>query len=159
YEGIAQTNDSILKIVNLSENDRLAYFETFVEQLKTQVEEQKEKQEAQTRNQGLITVNNSGNAATSRAGGSTTQAVSFYFYNSTTVAYGKNEFIKVWGNRSLEDDWRWSTKSASNTSSNVSVNNVIASATENELFDPQYYISKIPSEERAIDSILKERNY
>src|SRR5690606_27632733 len=40
YEGIAQTNDSILKMVNLSESDRLAYFEAFVEHLKIQVEEQ-----------------------------------------------------------------------------------------------------------------------
>jgi tetratricopeptide (TPR) repeat protein len=33
YEGIAQTTDSILTIVNLSEADKLAYFENFVEEL------------------------------------------------------------------------------------------------------------------------------
>lgn len=160
YEGIAQTNDSILKLVNLSEPERLAYFETFAEQLKTQVEEQNQKQEAQTRNQGLITVNNNQRTAMpSGAGGPPNQAASFYFYNPTTVAYGKNEFIKIWGNRTLEDDWRWGTKNASITNSNVMVNDVIASATENELFDPQYYISKIPSEEKDIDSISRERNY
>ena len=160
YEGIANTNDSILKMVNLPESDRLAYFEAFVEKLKIQSEEQKEKQEAQARNQGLVTVNNnSGNGAPSGFGGTPNQAASFYFYNPTTVAYGKNEFIKIWGDRTLEDDWRWSTKNASNTTSDVLGNDFIASATENELLDPQYYISKIPSEEKDIDSIFRERNY
>ncbi|PKQ45734.1 type IX secretion system periplasmic lipoprotein PorW/SprE [Confluentibacter flavum] len=161
YEGIAQTNDSILKIVNLPESERLAYFETFVEQLKIQTEKQKEKQEAQTRNQGLVTVNNNPGNVTppSRLGGTPNQAASFYFYNPTTVAYGKNEFIKIWGDRTLEDDWRWGVKNTSNTITDVLGKNALASATETELFDPQYYMSKISSEEKDIDSISRERNY
>src|SRR5690606_25490557 len=86
-------------------------------------------------------------------------APSFYFYNPTTVAYGKNEFIKIWGNRSLEDDWRWSTKNTSNTNSDVLDSYITISATEEEKFDPEFYISKIPSNEKEIDSISKERNY
>ena len=34
YEAIAQVNDSILNLVNLSEADRLTYFESFVDKLK-----------------------------------------------------------------------------------------------------------------------------
>src|SRR5690606_16654165 len=129
-------------------------------QLKIKVENQNEKREALSRNQGLITVtNNQGNAMPSGFGGMPNQAPSFYFYNPTTVAYGKNEFIKIWGDRSLEDDWRWGTKNTSNINSSVLVSNIMDSATENELFDPQYYISKIPSEEKDIDSISRERNY
>lgn len=161
YEGIAQTTDSILTIVNLSEADKLAYFENFVEELQNKVLEQKEKQEALDRNKGIITTNtnNQANAAPSRVGAPSNQAVTFYFYNPTTVAYGKNEFIRIWGDRKLQDDWRWGTRNASITNSAVLQNDIIASATENELFDPQYYISKIPSEEKAIDSISRERNY
>lgn len=161
YEGIAQTTDSILTIVNLSEADKLAYFENFVEQLQNKDLEQKEKQEALERNKGIITTNtnNQGNAAPSRVGATPNQAATFYFYNPTTVAYGKNEFIRIWGDRKLQDDWRWGTRNASMSNSAVLQNDIIASATENELFDPQYYISKIPSEEKAIDSISRERNY
>jgi outer membrane protein assembly factor BamD (BamD/ComL family) len=161
YEGIAQTTDSILTIVNLSEADKLAYFENFVEELQNKVLEQKEKQEALDRNKGIITTNtnNQANAAPSKVGAPSNQAVTFYFYNPTTVAYGKNEFIRIWGDRKLQDDWRWGTRNPSITNSAVLQNDIIASATENELFDPQYYISKIPSEEKAIDSISRERNY
>ncbi|WP_111308842.1 tetratricopeptide repeat protein [Confluentibacter sediminis] len=160
YESIAQTNDSILNLVNLPEADRLVYFETFVEKLKIQSEKQKENEDALERNNGLITLNtNSSNNAPSRVGSTPAQAASFYFYNPTTVAYGKNEFIKIWGDRALEDDWRWSTKNVSNSNTDVVAKDVIASATENEVFDPQFYMSKIPSEEKDIDSISRERNY
>lgn len=35
---------------------------------------------------------------------------SWYFYNATTVNFGKTEFVKRWGNRKLEDNWRRSEK-------------------------------------------------
>lgn len=167
YEDIAQVNDSILRLTNLSEEDKLAYFETFVENLKIEAEKAKEKQEAAERNanNGLITVNNNIAGSTAapisqRGPGVPSQAALFYFYNPTTVAYGKNEFVKIWGNRTLEDDWRWSSKKASgfNNSSDSNID-IVASASEDERFDPQFYISKIPSEAKEIDSISKERNY
>lgn len=34
----------------------------------------------------------------------------WYFYNPTTVNYGKSEFKKKWGDRKLEDNWRRSSK-------------------------------------------------
>ncbi|MFL1010617.1 type IX secretion system periplasmic lipoprotein PorW/SprE [Flavisericum labens] len=159
YEAVAKVNDSILRLVNFSDAEKLAYFESVVEDLKAKAEEEKKAQEAAERNSGLITVNNQ--LGTQRIGpANNQQASTFYFYNPTTVAYGKNEFVKIWGDRKLEDNWRWSSKAISgggNTS--VSVDDVLASASEDERFDPQFYISKIPSEEKKIDSISRERNY
>jgi tetratricopeptide (TPR) repeat protein len=34
----------------------------------------------------------------------------WYFYNSTLMASGRTEFIKKWGNRPLEDNWRRTVK-------------------------------------------------
>lgn len=163
YETIAQVNDSVLRLVNLPEAERLSYFESFVENLKIQAaeaeEEKRKREEAAKRNMGLTTVNNTLGVQKPR-GGIPNQAAVFYFYNPITIAYGKNEFVKIWGDRSLEDDWRWSDKAKSGGISNdINNNNVLASATEEELFDPQFYISKIPSEEKEIDSISKARNY
>ncbi|GAA4802614.1 hypothetical protein GCM10023330_05930 [Litoribaculum gwangyangense] len=159
YEAIAKTNDSILSLVNLSEPERIAYFEAFVESLKAKAEEEKEKAEIADRNSGLATVNNPINNQIQRAG-VPNQPTVFYFYNPTTVAYGKNEFIKIWGDRPLEDNWRWSSKNIVGVVDNaISTDNLITSASDEEKFDPQFYISKIPSEEKEIDSIYKDRNY
>ncbi|WP_282148702.1 tetratricopeptide repeat protein [Algibacter lectus] len=165
YEAIAKTNDSILHLVHLPEAERLSLFESYVSNLKEQAEEEKEQAEAAERNAntGLVTANNipSATNAVGARGGLPGQAALFYFYNPTTVAYGKNEFVKVWGNRALEDNWRWSSKGNVATSTNAtgSTNDLSALASDEERFDPQFYISKIPSEEKEIDSISKERNY
>jgi len=160
YEAIAKVNDSILNLVNMPDVDRVAYFETFIEGLKEEAErlkKEEKKAEAAQRNNGLATVNN-------KIGGSnvgaSNQGTIFYFYNPTTVSYGKNEFSKIWGNRALEDDWRWSSRGTiglENVTSNN--NNALVSASDDEKFDPQFYISKIPSQEKEIDSISKDRNY
>ncbi|GGD16648.1 type IX secretion system periplasmic lipoprotein PorW/SprE [Hyunsoonleella pacifica] len=161
YEGIAKVNDSILHLVNLPDAERIAYFETYVTELKEKAEEEAKKEEALQRNNGLATVNTQTGISNtgSRPLGVPGQGNVFYFYNPTTVAFGKNEFIKVWGDRPLEDNWRWSNKALSSGGNSGTITDVSASASEEERFDPQFYISKIPSEEKVVDSISKERNY
>ncbi|AUP79360.1 type IX secretion system periplasmic lipoprotein PorW/SprE [Flavivirga eckloniae] len=160
YEGIAKVNDSVLRLVNLSEADRVSYFESLIEKLKIKAEEEEEKrkrEEAAKRNSGLATVNNQ--IGSKKSQGGVNQEAIFYFYNPTTVAFGKNEFVKVWGDRVLEDDWRWSSKVNSGVIGSDVNDNPLVTASEEELYDPQFYISKIPTEAKEIDSISKERNY
>ncbi|RIA08242.1 protein involved in gliding motility SprE [Flavobacteriaceae bacterium MAR_2010_72] len=159
YEDVAQVNDSILYLVNLSEAERLDYFQAFTQDLKEKAEERQEKEEiAQRLNSGLATNNiNTGNNDPRRGLTSAPGPQSFYFYNQTTVAFGRNEFIKIWGDRSLKDNWRLSNSNTSNT--NQQVNAIVAGATEEELYDPEFYISKIPTEGKAIDSLIRDRNY
>lgn len=157
YEAVAKVDDSIINLVNLSDAEKLTYFETFTANLKAQAEEAAKKEAAAQRNTGLATVNTQiGKRA--KAIGAPGQAGGFYFYNPSTVAFGKNEFLKVWGDRALEDNWRWSSKGLSSSGAG-STADIAANASEEERFDPQFYISKIPSDQKVIDSISKERNY
>lgn len=163
YEQIAKVNDSILHLVNLPETERLSYFESFVEKLKTKADQDAKRQKVAARNKGLATANNNigGKQINTPRGGLPGQATaSFYFYNPTTVAYGKNEFIKVWGSRTLEDNWRWSVKKSIAAATSNTLNSALTvDAPDDELFDPQFYISKIPSAQKEIDSLSKDRNY
>ncbi len=156
YENIAKVDDSILNVVNMSEPERTKYFNSYIETLKEKDQQEQLKAEAAERKSGLITVNKS----MARQGGSSAQTAgsTFYFYTPTTVAYGKNEFSKIWGNRPLQDNWRWSSKGAPSISSGV-VNDALTSANNEQRYSPEFYISKIPSEQKAIDSITKERNF
>jgi len=81
----------------------------------------------------------------------------FYFYTSTTISYGKQEFKKRWGNRKLEDNWRLSDKISKLDV--IEQENATAKISENDLFKPETYIALIPKEEAVIDSITKERNF
>jgi hypothetical protein len=141
----------------MPEAERLALFTQYTEDLKKKAEERKEKEEIAKRSKGLITNNNQGKPLA--LGGRNQATESFYFYNPVTVAFGKNEFVKTWGDRQLEDNWRWSDKRTVNAGNSVSGDIIIEAPTEEELYDPQYYISKIPTEEKAIDSLSKDRNF
>lgn len=160
YEDVAQRNDSILDLINLSDEQRLAYFKEYTDKLKQEAEEAKAKAELAKQNAstGLKTTGNNSVGKNIGRGNQAPNIKSFYFYNPVTVAYGKNEFAKVWGNRSLEDNWRWSSKNNTSSGSGT-LGEEFVDATEELLFDPQFYISKIPTEQTNIDSLAKDRNF
>ena len=165
YEDLASRNDSILNLVRMSDEDRLALFTDYTTKLKEEAEEaeriakeDKLRREAAGRNSKGQSGNR--NRAGGKAGlpGQNKEGGSFYFYNSSTVAFGKNDFIQTWGERQLEDNWRWSNRNRTVGGVEV-VDEELANATEDELYDPEFYISRIPTEQTAIDSLSKDRNF
>ena len=179
YEGIALTNDSILRMVSLPEAEQLAIYTKLAEDQRLKaLQAEKEHEEAMERqkNQSASTTNlnqnnqqnklsQSKSPSLSRGtsnkvesiGGGNAQS-SFYFYNTTTVAYGKNEFLKLWGDRKLQDNWRHSTERANIV--NTTKDSLVDSATVlEELFNPETYLASLPTKQSDLDSIAKERNF
>lgn len=175
YEEIAQTNDSILKMISLPKEEQLALYTKYAEQLKAKaLEEEKQKEEAIKKQTNQIATSNNNNLKNPRSGAtpnglpgefntksnsisSGVAKSSFYFYNPTTVAYGKNEFLKLWGDRKLQDNWRLSDQ---RTSIKNDIQNTVASTvTDDKRYDPETYLASLPTEQTAIDSIAKERNF
>ncbi len=153
YEDIATQNDSILKLTNMSEAEQLAYFTAYTTRLKEQaVKDSLEaiKNEEKIANNEFYT---KGKSASGPNKGST-----FYFYNPSTIAYGKGEFRKIWGDRKLEDNWRLSNKKSTLINNDEELVAKVPIA-ENELYKPQTYISQIPTDKVVIDSLAKDRNF
>ena len=146
YEAIAQANDSVLNLVAMSKSEQEDYFERLIKELKA---EQEQKSTAQ---------NNYINPSTSFGSKNASSKGKFYFYETATVAYGKNAFANVWGKRPLADNWRWSKKTISGE-----VSKLIASKAEGEtnkdILTVSYYLDQIPADSAQIDSIAKERNF
>ena len=161
YEDIAQANDSILNLASLSKEDQLAIFTNYTNDLKAKAKEAKEKAEAQARiNTGLKTASEVDKSIlrsqepNDKVGGKQ----NFYFYNQTTVSFGKNEFIRIWGDRSLKDNWRLSD-SRINSGGGTDANPLFADASDEEMFDPEFYVAKIPTDQKVLDSLAKDRNF
>ncbi len=153
YEDIATTNDSILRLTKMSEAEQLAFFTDYTSRLKEQAI--KDSLEAAKVEQKIANKEfyEKGKTASGPNKGST-----FYFYNTSTVAYGKGEFRKIWGDRKLEDNWRLSSKKTSLIDNDDEIANISPIA-ENELYKPQTYIAKIPTDQNVIDSLAKDRNF
>lgn len=181
YEAIAKRDDSIIKVKGLTDPDRKIYFENYIAELKKKDEakrilelKEKEKQANIDRNNSAsnqpVAVNpNSLGMPTDPVaplppGGNET-ASTFYFYNPTTVAYGKLQFKKQWGNRVLGGNWRLAgIKAANNAAMNDTINNQdIANASKDtiviEKYTTEFYEKKLPTTQIAMDSINVERNF
>ena len=186
YEAIANRNDSISSLVSMSASGRITYFENYIEKLKAsdalkKVAQEKlmEKQASIDRNNQATNTNiamapqNSGSsskkpplAPPSMAGVNPVENL-FYFYNPTTVAFGKVEFKKNWGTRNPVGNWRLST-TVNNTfdGSDATETDTASKGDTNSNIDPasiaeyttDFYIKQLPTNVNVIDSISKERN-
>lgn len=191
YETIAQQNDSILSIVALNEVGQQRYYENYIEKLKKSDDQKAKLAAAKAEKEAnLLANNNAGGGNVLKqdkdkllGGGKNPSAPEtnpgifdmgddtksgFYFYNTTTVAYGKKEFKNKWGKRSLKDNWRWSMDT--NT-------DVVAADEENEKevekekksdavakkevpqYTVDFYLKQLPTETKFIDSLATARNF
>lgn len=151
YEDVAKKNDSILRLVNFSDEERTAYFQEYIDILKA---EEAAQLEAQAQKENFA----ANEFTSSRDIGPKTGSDEFYFYSQTTVAYGKNEFRKRWGDRSLEDNWRLLDKNTI-TKTTKAEDNATADTGSKDMFSVAFYTDQIPKEATVIDSIGKERNF
>ena len=185
YEGLAKRNDSILNVVALSPSDRTAYFENYITKLQKQDEAKRLQEEKNKAIQDNIARNSSSTGIdpitatdptrparklamappSMGAPAAPTGASTFYFYNPTTLAFGKLEFKKIWGDRALDGYWRISSSVANNIATN-DLNNQINSTEKNitsnevlEQYTTDFYLKQIPTATVEIDSISKERNF
>lgn len=158
---IISRQDSLLKLARMSEKDRDVAIDTVIARVKQEEEKKAEEKLYQQQNNNFLSQNNQ------QTSGQQADPTIWYFYNQTTVGFGISEFVKKWGNRPLEDDWRRSTKqqqmtavasedSVSSDSSNTK--NPTAKAAR----DPKnraYYLKDIPltepEQKKATDEIIE----
>ena len=143
YETLTIELDSIFNLVNMTDEKRKEFFSNYINNLK----EKKEKSDKQNNNFG---------SSNSIISNTDSESALFYFYNSTAVAFGKNDFKSRWGERRLEDNWRWSISKASIEDKDPQ-NKEIA-IDQDSIFSVDYYIGLIPKDKITIDSLNQKRN-
>lgn len=145
YEKVLQTNDSILRLTMLTEGERKELFQTYIDKLKKEDEEN-----AQKRLNSISFGNSFGGGGTQ----SKKTKGKWYFYNNQSLGYGKGEFERVWGTRPLQDNWRWSDKSQTinKREDSVAINQKTAR------YELSTYMKTIPSSPKEIDSLIFDRN-
>jgi tetratricopeptide (TPR) repeat protein len=183
YEGIAERNDSIISLYNMSNDDKKAYFEKYIEKLKEEEKTaqklaekaaiRKENQERDGGATGIDSKSDEGKkpeVTPSKGTDLASGGSNFYFYNPTTVAYGKKEFTRIWGKRTLKDNWRVSATAdkdndkekeaeADKESQDKDGEKKEDVAAVDDKFTPDFYIKQLPTSATVIDSLAKERNF
>jgi len=102
---IVQYEDSVQYLASLPENERKDIIDKIIDDYKEAEKKKKEEEAQQQQNMAYASQTYANRQNTNRLSGG-----KWYFYNSSTLSYGYNEFIKKWGDRKLEDLWRLRNK-------------------------------------------------
>ena len=195
YEGIANENDSILSLVAMNDGARTAYFEDYIAKLKIADDLRKKQKEKMASQQGSISMNSDDavsansdvtlrsarmkskessldamvgvDSNNSTAPPKASAPTAFYFYNPTTVAFGKNEFRKLWGTRKYAENWKFSSsRFASMSDDAVADSDTLdeeGKKIDKDFVDVKYtvpfYTSQIPTDPEIIATLVKDRNF
>jgi tetratricopeptide (TPR) repeat protein len=155
---IIQEEDSLQNLARMPEAERLAVIDKVIEKVKKEQEEQKAREELMA-SQGMTTMN------PQRPGGSSTISPTgmgnWYFYNPQSLSFGYTDFIKKWGKRRLEDNWRLTNKKQVYTEEGSDLaatgDSLTADSTKMVSTDPlsrDTYLQNIP----LTEDMLKESN-
>lgn len=176
FEEIAQRNDSILRIASLSPEGRENYFNEFIEKLKKEDKAKKELAEKEAKIKEQQAANSDGRSfqsddskasasenAPKPVSNNPVTASTFYFYNPTTLAYGRIEFKKKWGNRALVENWRTTNekvKDNQDSEDNQDEKDIDkANQREDQRYTTDFYLKQIPTDGKELDSLAKDRNF
>jgi hypothetical protein len=183
YEGIANRNDSVINVFKMSELDRIAYYEKYIFKLKKEDNlkkmlaaktDEKNKQNNNSAGGPPLSGTDAKNASQKaeappmnfQASASVGKESDFYFYNSKSVAYGKLQFKKTWGNRAYKNNWRLSSDAATNSNTDPNLNmdptldpSIAKEDKIEEKYTASFYLKGLPTSQKVIDSITRERNF
>jgi tetratricopeptide (TPR) repeat protein len=152
YEKVVTYADSVVSLYNMPKVKQFAYFGEYIAKLKKS-DSLAAKKEIARQNKGIDAF------AASKAGKQ--NKGKFYFYNIQSLGYGKTDFKTRWGDRALEDNWRWANKTISSIGiDNATAENAaITSENPEELkYSIDFYLNQIPTDVPTIDSLKTERN-
>jgi len=115
YLNVIQQEDSLQYLANMGSAQRESYVDSLIDaenkareaamkEKKEREQQQKEASKLESGDPGANGRNNTNTPASAQGG--------WYFSNPSAISFGFNEFIKIWGNRKLEDNWRRSNKAS-----------------------------------------------
>lgn len=131
--------DSVLSIVKMSESERENFFQKYIDSLHKKSVENAPK------------ITNFGRESKIKIQPQDEKL--FYFNNPSAIAYGKQTFVKQYGDRPLVDNWRYSSL----VLNRESIENETDSISKVSKLSPKTFLDKLPKESE-IPQLIQKRN-
>lgn len=149
---LVKRNDSILKLANMSDEERTKFFGDFIAKLK--IEDAKRQKQMEEEATIFQTQMGKGGGSFDLGGSGGT----FYFYNTSTKSSGQNEFRRIWGNIKLVDNWR-SSAGATMSLEEKQAEMLGQVDTQNpRRYELDYYLEQIPTKPAELSKLKIERD-
>jgi len=157
---IVQNEDSLQKLARMPESELVALIQKIIDKKAKEEEAQKALEEQQQNETSILSnVPNMRNENMANVGGG-----GWYFYNPSAISFGFSEFMRKWGRRKLEDNWRLSNKrsvsqlddmTSDPTKPGDSIKPGTKASAEKASTDPkkpESYIAKLPKTKEALEA-------
>ena len=155
-----KAEDSLMALAKMDSVSRMKIIDKLIQAYEDEEERKKEELEKLKEQNQSFSLNNNQN--TGNGTPNNFASGDWYMYNQQTKAFGVNEFIKRFGNRKLEDNWRRSNKQSSNESLSVdskeedSISVSTKDPKQNDKSKPEFYLKQLPlTKEKMEQSELK----
>lgn len=175
--GVVVLQDSLQGLSKLSEEEQRAVAEKVVMEL-IRAEKQAEADAKQAARDAELDMDRPLSVDTRNMIGGGGQSTDWYFYNPQLLRSGKQDFQRRWGNRTLEDNWRRLSKTATatpladvNTDELAPITDSITTdslaiadkpAPVTDVHSPEYYLQQIPktpADFQLSDSLIADALY
>lgn len=103
-------NDSLIRLTKISKSELNGILEKELNRLELENADEKERKKKERRQAIISTTSNSTYNEANQVTISQEFEGDWYFYNTASLSKGISEFKRIWGNRTLEDNWRRSNK-------------------------------------------------
>lgn len=161
---LIKKNDSILNLAKMTEPEKLAYFNKYIATLKAKEDAELAQQKRDEHSKGFDTGDYNANSVFNTSGGNNFQdfgsssgSKGFYFANQNAISKGESDFKRVWGDRTLIDNWRTSARTTSiQDLKNEALG--VTSTKDPRRLEPEFYIEKIPTDGAEILALKKARD-
>ncbi|MFN8134785.1 MAG: tetratricopeptide repeat protein [Bacteroidales bacterium] len=157
---VVQYEDSLQRLANLPEAELLAIIQKMIDQKTREEEQQKALLEQQMSETSMMNnIPNMRNENMGSVGGG-----GWYFYNPSAISFGFSEFMRKWGRRKLEDNWRLTNKRAvsqfdenipqqAKTGDSINQNKVEnTKPVSTDPKKPQTYIAQLPKTKEQLEA-------
>ena len=160
---LIKKNDSILNLAKMTEAEKVTYFDKYIDGIKAKEAAELAQQKSDEHSKGFDTGDYSANSVFNNAGGSSFQDYSgssskgFYFANQNAISKGESDFKRIWGDRSLIDNWR--TSARVNTIQDLKDEALGKTSNKDpRRLETSFYIEKIPTNGAEIFALKKARD-
>lgn len=137
--------DSVQKLAKMSSIE----LDLYIDDMIAKIIEEEERKRFEEENAALNPITNqTTNNNTQNTGGK------WYFDNPTTVSFGYSEFVRIWGSRKLEDNWRRKNKQsvAPDFSDGSGTDSLGTKKDTLDVKSKEYYLRDIPTTQAKMDS-------
>ena len=169
----AQLQDSLQRLGHMTEEEQRAIVERIIEELIENEKADSTKQALKDRETELASSSLRSVDTRNMLGGGNAQKGEWYFYNPQLIKQGQQEWLRKWGNRKLEDNWRRQNKqvvpssfdeggleeNASDTTGLATDSVPRQAPLETDDHKPEYYLQQIPrtpQDYAVCDSLWRE---